>query len=297
AIARVRGLDLSYLPKKLQSRLSSSLDKSAATEGLLQAIQSTEAAVSTAKPAYSPMHRQVRGVESGIRDIDEEIQQVRSAIRRLRGSDDKSQARRDLLQAQIDEMKAEQERLKATIPANWPEENKTFKALFNAEIKARRDYRRNVDGAYEPAKELLEALAGADELAALEQEIMLLQTEIVREPPRKAADRVREVSRQIGTVPGTSAIRSQLSKVRRELRRRTPNDAKVQEFYAKALQAYREDLAWRKRGSKELLPDLQVYETTIRDTIGLRQQPRLPREQALYIASCNSGHRDISLSF
>ncbi len=38
----------------------------------------------------------------------------------------------------------------------------------------------------------------------------------------------------------------------------------------------------------ELLPQLQDYDEAIRGTIGLRQQPRLPREQALYMASCSS---------
>ena len=47
----------------------------------------------------------------------------------------------------------------------------------------------------------------------------------------------------------------------------------------------------------DLLPGLAEYEKKIRDTIGLRQQPRLPREQALFVAGCNADHRDISLSF
>jgi hypothetical protein len=35
----------------------------------------------------------------------------------------------------------------------------------------------------------------------------------------------------------------------------------------------------------------------IRTNIGLRQLSRFPREQALYVASCNASHRDVSLSF
>jgi len=42
---------------------------------------------------------------------------------------------------------------------------------------------------------------------------------------------------------------------------------------------------------------VQAYDAAISGTIGLRQQPRLPREQALFIANCNSKHRDISLNF
>ncbi len=46
-----------------------------------------------------------------------------------------------------------------------------------------------------------------------------------------------------------------------------------------------------------MLPGLMAYREALRDTIGLRQQPVLPREQALDVAACTSVHRDISLSF
>ena len=64
-----------------------------------------------------------------------------------------------------------------------------------------------------------------------------------------------------------------------------------------AIAAYQADLAWRQRAAAELRGGLETYEAAIRETIGLRKQPRLPGDQAVAIASCNSGHRDISLNF
>jgi hypothetical protein len=40
-----------------------------------------------------------------------------------------------------------------------------------------------------------------------------------------------------------------------------------------------------------------AYQDELGGTIGLRQQPVLPREQALYVTACTSTHRDVSLSF
>ena len=57
------------------------------------------------------------------------------------------------------------------------------------------------------------------------------------------------------------------------------------------------EVAWREKAGAELLPKLEAYDAAISDTIGLRGQPVLPREQALYVASCSSHHRDVSLSF
>ena len=57
------------------------------------------------------------------------------------------------------------------------------------------------------------------------------------------------------------------------------------------------EVAWRQSAKTTLLPGLQAYEAVIRDTIGVRLQSRLTRDQALEMANCTSAHRDISLHF
>ena len=78
---------------------------------------------------------------------------------------------------------------------------------------------------------------------------------------------------------------------------RTPDPEKAAEALDKSVAALAEDLAWRRAAASEVLPGLETYSAALSDTIGLRQQSVLPREQALYVASCNAGHRDISLNF
>ena len=56
-------------------------------------------------------------------------------------------------------------------------------------------------------------------------------------------------------------------------------------------------MAWRQRADQDLLTGLRDYEAAIADTIGLRGQAKLPKDQALFVASCNADHRDLSLSF
>jgi hypothetical protein len=56
-------------------------------------------------------------------------------------------------------------------------------------------------------------------------------------------------------------------------------------------------MIWRDRAQSELYSGLVRYEEMIRGTLGIRQQTKMPEELALYVAACNSGHRDISLHF
>ena len=64
-----------------------------------------------------------------------------------------------------------------------------------------------------------------------------------------------------------------------------------------ALKVYEEELAWRQQAKQDVLPGLMAFEAAIRSTIGLRQQPEFPQEQAISIAGCLAYHRDISLYF
>jgi len=64
-----------------------------------------------------------------------------------------------------------------------------------------------------------------------------------------------------------------------------------------ALAAYAEQVAWRESASTTLAPALAEYEATLAQSIGIRQQDRLTRDQALFVAGCSAEHRDISLSF
>ena len=63
-----------------------------------------------------------------------------------------------------------------------------------------------------------------------------------------------------------------------------------------ALAALEEDPA-RRLAARKLLPELEAFEASIRDSIGIRQQDRLAEGQAGAISGCLAKHRDISLEF
>ena len=60
---------------------------------------------------------------------------------------------------------------------------------------------------------------------------------------------------------------------------------------------YDQEVSWREDANNNLLPQLMQYNEVIKNNIGLRLQSRLTKEQAQFVARCNSVHRDISLNF
>jgi hypothetical protein len=57
---------------------------------------------------------------------------------------------------------------------------------------------------------------------------------------------------------------------------------------------FEKEVNWRKDAEKNLMPELEKYNSVIKNNIGLRLQSRLTKDQAIFVAKCNSIHRDIS---
>ncbi|MEO0810731.1 MAG: C4-dicarboxylate ABC transporter permease, partial [Pseudomonadota bacterium] len=170
-------------------------------------------------------------------------------------------------------------------------------ALLKAETDARRKYRRAADAAYTPIITMLKTLQATPAFIALEQDIKGLGALLDDSDTKSAAEKVNALYAAIRQVEGAGDVRSAITKLRREFRRKTVNKANAQQHIDEAVEKYDAQLVWRGQAAQSLLDGLTQYEAAIRTTIGLRQQPRLPREPALYVAACKSEHRDISLYF
>jgi hypothetical protein len=115
---------------------------------------------------------------------------------------------------------------------------------------------------------------------------------------RDTADaRFKEVESMFGGIDGGREIRGLLADARKEIDDRSPDPERAMEYIVEAQELFASEVEWRTRAKTELLPGIEAYDAAINDTIGLRQQPRLPRAQALEVAECSSHHRDISLNF
>ena len=295
SIAAARRLDVGYLPEPRRRAFAEGLAAAEATFARVAKVREAEAAVAAMRPSYQPLHRQVRRMQADIRRIGEERQALEAEARRGRRTADPGAAA--ALQGEIDALVRQRQALEARIPPGWAETEKRFRALNDAERRARLAYRRTVDGAYETLAELRGVIADSADLAALEGALLALRPVIAGQAPRQAMETVREVERGIGKVAGAGRIRGELSRARRELRRRTPDRDKAMRNFDRAVERFRTEIAWRSRAATELAPGLAAYELAIRDTIGVRQQDRLTGEQASALSACLANHRDISLNF
>jgi len=293
AIDRMAAINIAYLPKKLGKELGQGIEGASKSFAMMDEIDSASKEVVDNADAYRPLHRSVRATEAKILEADELIEEFETIARR---ADDGSEIQTSALERAA-ALKKEHEELTASIPAEWEEKYSAFSKLTDAENKARNTYRRAMDKAYEPVAEVIAIVSDHEALAAFGDTINGVKEQISGLGKEEGIEFLKGIERAIGDIEGTSETKKLLAKARRELKSKKGKPEKVVGFLEEAVASYEEDLTWRAKAKDDLLPELITYREAIKDTIGLRKQDKLPREQALYVASCSSGHRDISLNF
>ncbi|MEO1066508.1 MAG: TRAP transporter large permease subunit [Pseudomonadota bacterium] len=293
AISTAQALDLSYLPKDLKGDLEESFEKAAESIDLMTAIKDAENATLAAGVDFRPIHTQVREIERNIRLREHEIEEADLRIRQARGNEGVTSS----AEAQIAELNAEIEALKQTIPSNWEADQGAYTEVARSERTARTTYRRTVDAAAGPIQETLAIVQATPALIEARAGLEQLQADLPGLDNEAAAERIKEQEDVLKDIEGTSDIRRDLGRARRDMSGRRADRDKADGKLADAFEKLALNIAWRERAQAELLDDLVTYEAAIADTIALRSQSKLPREQALFVAACSSGHRDIGLNF
>jgi len=293
----LQAANLSVLPEKREQALNESLDRTLNTFDLVSQVRKAEADRLSYEPEYRPLHRQVRGLQSQQRRIELEIDELKQKTIRISQSDNPDQNALKRVEAEIEKAKAAITELQMQIPESWADASQRYTALDKAEKNARRNYRNNVDQAYETIAELKMVLDSAEDLAGLEQQLADLEAAIVNNPAEDAMALIKESESGLGKIAGTSAIKSKLSSARRALKGKNPEPQKAIQDLQDGLQTYAAEVDWRGRASVEIAPTLVSYDDAIKESIGLRSQRRMPPEQVKVVASCQSVHRDYSLQF
>ncbi len=296
AIAKAQGLDYSMLPEKTRKDLQAALDKAGKTFEMVKNIEAAEAAEMAYAKDYKALHTETRAVQTIIRDDKVEIKAMETQLRRL-PKDPIYDAQRAKLEARIAADKAEIADYETRIPETFAARYKEFRAFSKKHDLARNLYRRNVDQAYEPARDFAAVLANVERLATLEGEYAKLVEELSAGNTEQALSTTEGILAELRSMPGSYELDRALADVQRALKRNPPALEDAVSNMDKAQSVFTDELAWRREAADKIGSDFKAYVTAIEDTIGVRQLDRIPEDMALDVAACQSVHRDLSLKF
>lgn len=293
AIKTAQGLDFSVLPKSMARDVTKGVDAAETAVAKLEEAFTAADAVNAAAGDYRPQLRLVRNLEKQIRREQEHVEEMQTTLGRLQ---DGSTARAGL-EADIAKSEKAIADLTAQIPAEWESVHDEFAKLTKAENGARSQYRRNADTSYEEVSTALAAMNDTPAFLEFESELTSLRETVATGDPAETEELVNDLSKRIGKLGASDDVEKALGKARRKLNAKTPDVEAALEEYDDAIAAFNEGKVWRAAAETNLRPGLETYLAAIEGTLGLRQQSGLNREQALFMASCSSYHRDISLNF
>jgi len=294
AIQNIQNLTPSNLPNDKLDIFEEHFDNALGTFDIVKKLQKTEAEYDLFTKDYKDMHFSVRKIQKKVRKIDGKIKKLKSEIRNL---DENDLADKNKLELKIESLQLEIVELNNKIPETWKAKNGEFEILHKAKNTRTKRYRKNVDEAYDGLDQIVTFINDHEKLKELSPEIKELKRTIVSKNYENSISIIDNLFEKLGEISGTDEFANKLDDLITILDNDEIDQEKLISVSSDTFELFEQEVSWRVEANKNLLPELMKYNDIIKNNIGLRLQARLTKEQAKFVARCNSVHRDISLNF
>jgi len=294
AITDFQRLIPSDLPSDKLDIFEEHFENALGTFALVKKLQKTEKEYDLFAKDYRDLHFSVRKKEKKIRKIDKRIKKLEAEIRNL--DKDKVSAK-NKIELKIEDYKLEIEEITKKIPDNWSSKNKEFEIILKAKNTRTKRYRKNVDEAYDNLDQIAMFIKEHEKLNELSSDINNLKKNIVNEDYENSISIIDSLFEKIGEISGTEEFANRLDDLYSLIDSEEKDINKISEANSEAIILFDKEVKWRKDAAINLMPEIEKYNLVIKNNIGLRLQSRLTKDQAKFVAKCNSIHRDISLNF
>lgn len=299
SIQQATQFDISYLPKKLQTKFQESTADANNALALIEKVKAEKATLDEFSVAYQSLHKKVTIIKSDLLKLNDLISKNEYAM----GNFEESSENFNILKEKLKQLHTEKTALQATIPAEWESNQKQYRELDKTLKKARRQYFNAVDSSYESLTEIQQIIADTEKLDGFKEKLNSLEKVIQNADKKEIVTTIKGIESQLSNIKGSRAIKSKITKARRAFKKAKDELAlieardKAMAYYRDAVSAYEKESKWRNKASTGLKEKLASYDNSLRKTIGLRLQKRLTDDQAKDVAACLSHHRNISLGF
>jgi len=294
AIQNMQNLTPFNLPNDKLDIFEEHFDNALGTFDIVKKLQKTEEEYDLFTKDYKDMHFSVRKFQKKVRKIDGKIKKLKSEIRNL---DENDLADKNKLELKIESFKLEIIELNNKIPETWKTKNGEFEILHKAKNTRTKRYRKNVDEAYDGLDQIVTFINDYEKLKELSPEIKELKRTLNNKNYENSISIIDNLFEKLGEISGTDEFANKLDDLITILDNDEIDQEKLNSAISDTFELFEQEVSWRVEADKNLLPELMKYNDIIKNNIGLRLQTRLTKEQAKFVARCNSVHRDISLNF
>ena len=294
AISKIREVNLITLPTSYQKLILNSIEN--VNQGLEHLNQGLKIETEIIKKSikYKPELTFVRIIEKDIRDVQADMKQIKNQISML---DENDVYNKNILNELLLNKKILIDTYKSKISKEWPNTYKNFQSLIKKEKIERMKYRRLMDQSYENIFQIYTILDLKDDFLKFEKQFNVLSNMLKEADPKQLMSEIKIFTKKLNKIPDNRKIISSLNKINRNLKKKKIDYKKVNKNFEEAYDLYRNKVNEIIGADKKIILGLKEYLNVVSTSIGVRQQSKIPRELALYLASCRSTHKDLTLYF
>ena len=285
---------LANLPADKLSYFQRHVDNSKYSFELVDEVKSAQSIYDDYAVDYRDLHFKTRKKQKKILKLNKKIDKYKAEIRNL---DDEDVSDKNKILQKIENVKLEIEEIQNTIPQEWKSKNDEFNKINKAKNLAVKKYKKTVDNAYEDLLLIKEFINHGEKFEELSQDMKLLKSKIDNRGYIDAIEFIDNIFEKVGEISGSDEFADKLDYLITLMDEDEVNFEKLQSAANDTYVLFQQEIDWRKNFKKKHMDKINAHDKIISETIGLRLQSKLTKEQAIYVSKCNSIHRDISLNF
>ncbi len=285
---------LANLPSDKLSYFQRHVDNSKYSFELVDEVKSAQSIYDDYAVDYRDLHFKTRKKQKKIMKLNKKIDKFKAEIRNL---DDEDVSDKNKILQKIENVKLEIEEIQNTIPQEWKAKNDEFNKINKAKNLAVKKYKKTVDNAYEDLLLIKEFINDGEKFEELSQDMKLLKSKIDNRGYIDAIEFIDNIFEKVGEISGSDEFADKLDYLITLMDEDEVDFEKLQSSANDTYVLFQQEIDWRKNFKKKHMDKITTHDKVISETIGLRLQSKLTKEQAIYVSKCNSIHRDISLNF
>ena len=285
---------LANLPADKLSYFQRHVDNSKYSFELVDEVKSAQSIYDDYAVDYRDLHFKTRKKQKKILKLNKKIDKYKAEIRNL---DDEDVSDKNKILQKIENVKLEIEEIQNTIPQEWKSKNDEFNKINKAKNLAVKKYKKTVDNAYEDLLLIKEFINDGEKFEELSQDMKLLKSKIDNRGYIDAIEFIDNIFEKVGEISGSDEFADKLDYLITLMDEDEVDFEKLQTSANDTYVLFQQEIDWRKNFKKKHMDKINAHDKIISETIGLRLQSKLTKEQAIYVSRCNSIHRDISLNF
>ena len=285
---------LANLPADKLSYFQRHVDNSKYSFELVDDVKSAQSIYDDYAVDYRDLHFKTRKKQKKIIKLNKKIDKFKAEIRNL---DDEDVSDKNKILQKIENVKLEIEEIQNSIPQEWKAKNEEFNKINKAKNLAVKKYKKTVDNAYEDLLLIKEFINDGEKLEELGQDMKLLKSKIDNRGYIDAIEFIDNIFEKVGEISGSDEFADKLDYLITLMDEDEVDFEKLQSSANDTYVLFQQEIDWRKNFKKSYIDKINAHDKVISETIGLRLQSKLTKEQAIYVSRCNSIHRDISLNF